>query len=446
VFDIQQGVAIAIFIKKRGKKKAILHADLWGDRGRKYSWLKANDIKTTKWKPLKPKPEFYLLIPRDERLLKGYEKYPKVTDIFPVNSVGVVTSRDNFAVDFEEGVLKRRVMQFRDKKMPDDIIGQAYGLKDKANWSLHAARQAVMEDDDWEQAITKILYRPFDERWIYYHDAVIERSRKEVMRHMLKENLGLITNREVNGQFRHAFCADKIINDCAVSSLTRERSYLFPLYLYVEANKPKKKRTLGATLMLFEPAAPYFVKKPNIDEALIKKLAAAYKKEPSPEETFHYIYAVLYSETYRKKYAQFLRTDFPRVPFTKDYGLFTKMSGKGERLCRLHLLNSPELDTPVARFQGKGDKRVAKPVFDEKAGRIYINDERYFEGVSPEVWGYKIGGYQVSEKWLKDRKEKELSLDESQAYCRVLTSIQKTMGVQKSIDEDYDDVEGTAIS
>jgi predicted helicase len=450
VFDIQQGVAIAIFIKKmplasplaKGGIKSgskVFHSELWGLREKKYDWLNTHDVTTTKWKKLSPKSEFYLFFPRDEKLSSVYERYMKITDIFLVSSVGIVTSRDEFVIDFDRDRLRRRILQFRDKKLPDEIIQQTYKLKDKTNWILRDARESVAKDTDWDQTITKILYRPFDERWIFYHEAVIERSRKEVMQHMLKENLGVITNRQVNAEFKHALCTNSIINDCTVSLETRERSYLFPLYIYQV--KDKKKRSFSGAMMLFEPKADYGVKKTNLSTKVIDELSKAYKKTPSPEEIFYYIYAVLYSETYRTKYAAFLKIDFPRVPFTKDYKLFKKMSDYGNMLADLHLLKSPELDSPIARFQGKGDNRVKKLKYDDKAGVLYINKEQYFEGISQDVWNYQIGGYRVCDKWLKDRKERILSLDEIQTYCRIVTSIQKTIEIQKAIDLIFDKLE-----
>ena len=151
------------------------------------------------------------------------------------------------------------------------------------------------------------------------------------------------------------------------------------------------------------------------------------------------------SETYRTKYAEFLKIDFPRVPFTKDYKLFRKMSEYGNRLVNLHLLKSQELDSPIARFQVEGNNRVEKPKNDDKAGRVYINKEQYFEGISGKVWGYQIGGYQVCDKWLKDRKERILTLDEIQTYCRIVTATQKTIEIQKAIDEVYEVVEKEII-
>ncbi len=443
VFDIQQGVAIAVFIKKKGLKKKISHSELWGVREDKYDWLNKHDIKTTKWKKINPASEFYLFIPRDEGLLKLYDTYPKITNIFPVNSVGIVTSRDGFVIDNDKEVLKRRIRMFKDKKLPDEIIRQTFKLHDTSKFKLEDAREAVRKDDDWEQAITKILYRPFDEKWIFYHDAVIERSRKEVMRHMMKENLGLMTNRQVNGKFRHALCTDTIINDCTVSLETRERSYLFPLYLYQKERSPRERFTFGRAIMLFEPQAEYDVKMPNLSSALTEALSKIFKKEPAPEQIFYYIYAVLYSDIYRTKYAEFLKIDFPRIPFAKDYKLFSKMAAYGEKLVKLHLFKSPEPDKPAVRFKGKGDNRVEKLKYEQR--RLYINKEQYFEFIEPEIWNYQVGGYQVCEKWLKDRKERILSLDDIKHYLKVVTAIEKTVKIQNEIDRIYPQVEEDVI-
>jgi hypothetical protein len=471
VFDIQQGVAIALFIKKKRhsiKKKhhpepvegcKVYHSEIWGLREEKYGWLLKNDIKKTKWKSLTPKSGFYLFIPREERLLKAYEKFMKVTDIFPVNSVGIVTSRDDFVIDADREALKRRIRMFRNDKMPDEIIRESFHLKDKPNWKLKDAREKIRKEENWEDSITKILYRPFDTQWIFYHDSLIERSRKDVMRHMMRENIGLITVRQVaEGVFNHALPATNIV-ESRITLSNKGIGFLFPLYIYTAKEKPKKRFTFGSAFMLFEPDAEYLVKKPNISVDLMNLLDKAFKKLPSPDEIFHYIYAVLYSNTYRTKYAEFLKIDFPRVPFTKDYKLFKKMSEYGKRLVDLHLLKSPELDSPIVRFQGKGDNRVEKvrPSLRGKAEAIskdeilrsarndsldvFINKTQYFEGIPPEVWAYQIGGYRVCEKWLKDRKGKILSLDEIQTYCRIVTAIKKTIELQKTIDAVYNDLE-----
>ena len=232
--------------------------------------------------------------------------------------------------------------------------------------------------------------------------------------------------------YNYAFCVHDIIDNRFFIS-NRGICSVFPLYLYTKSEKKNLLTHLDKD-----------DKQTNIKPEMFNSLSKAYKKEVSPEEIFYYIYAVLYSETYRTKYAEFLKIDFPRVPFTNDYKLFKKMSDYGNMLTDLHLLKSPELDSPIARL-GKGDNRVKKLKYDDKAGVLYINKEQYFEGISQDVWSYQIGGYQVCDKWLKDRKERVLSLDEIQTYCRIVTAINQTIEIQKSIDEIYEDLEREII-
>lgn len=447
VFDIKQGVAIALFIKERNVKEKckVYHYEKWGLRENKYDWLLKNDMHTTKWKKLSPKTEFYFFIPRDEKLSKTYEKYLKVTDIFPVNSVGIVTSRDNFVIDFNKESLKARIMVFRNKAVSDEIIRRSFNLKDKSNWELKEKREKIIDDKDWEKSVTRILYRPFDIQWIFYHDDVIERSRMEVMQHMMNENLGLITSRQAQNGFRHVFVSEKIIEFNLTGTAGKYGSgYLFPLYLYPQKNNPKK-RSSSSTMMLFEPKADYNVKRPNLSKALLEQLAISFKKDPIPEQIFYYIYAVLYSNIYRTKYAELLKVDFPRIPFTKDFKLFQKMSDMGKKLTELHLLKSKSLSNPISKFQGDGTGIVEKPEYYEKEKKVFINKEQYFEGIVKEVWEYQIGGYQVCDKWLKDRKGKSLTLEDIRHYCKVVTALKKTIEFQKDIDNLYPKVEKRLI-
>ena len=210
------------------------------------------------------------------------------------------------------------------------------------------------------------LYRPFDSRYVCYRPELIDRDRHDIMQHFVKENLGLVVMRQYLYEpvktYNYVFCVDKL-SDRRLFISNRGAGFIFPLYLYRKKDNPKKS-SITNIMLLFEPEADYGVKKPNLSPALIEELSKTFKKDPSPEEIFYYIYAVLYSETYRTKYAEFLKIDFPRVPFTKDYKLFKKMSEYGNRLVDLHLLKSPELDSPIARFQGKGDNRVKKPRYE----------------------------------------------------------------------------------
>jgi predicted helicase len=208
-----------------------------------------------------------------------------------------------------------------------------------------------------------------------------------------------------------------------------------PLYSNPTPNKPN----------LFSQHESGGERVPNIAPKVIEALKAAFKKQPTPEEIFYYIYAVLYSNAYRKKYAEFLKTDFPRAPFTKDYKLFNKLAENGEELVELHLLKSKKLIKPIARCEGSGDLRVVKLSYDAKEKRVYINPEKYFAGVPPEVWGYHIGGYQVSEKWLKDRKGKGLSSEQVAHYTKVVTAIAETISIQRFLDDLFEKVETSLL-
>ena len=445
VFDIQQGVAIGIFVKTKSNKqrpkkikKKILHSEIWGTREEKYEWLRAHNITNTEWTQLQPKPDYYLFKPRDEDLLSFYEKFSKITDIFPVNSVGIVTARDDFAVAFDRNVLERRIRQFVDKNLPDEVIKYTFNLYDTSKFKLSESRKEVMQEPNWQKHIVKLLYRPFDERWVFYHDSVVERTRKEVMQHMLMgENLGLITIRRSRSPetWRFAFISNTIISGAtSISSL--DINYLFPLYLYTKQEKPKKKSVKLSSWLIFEPRADYSIlRKPNISGEIFEKLAVLYNEMPSPEKILYYIYAILFSNTYRTKYAEFLKIDFPRIPFARDYSVFNKIARLGERLANLHLLKDSV--RPGAKFQGTGDSKVDKIEYDANTGRIYINSENYFEGIEPDVFDYFIGGYRVCEKWLKDRKNRELSLEDVQSFCKIVGVLRETIQIQSEIDNIY---------
>jgi predicted helicase len=259
---------------------------------------------------------------------------------------------------------------------------------------------------------------------------------------MLHDNLGLITVRQVaEGIFDHAYCSDTIV-ESRITLSNKGIAYLFPLYLCSEKDNPKS-RSSGSTFMLFEPKADYEVKKPNLSPTIIEQLLKNYKRTHSPEQIFFYIYAVLYSNIYRTKYAEFLKIDFPRVPFPKSYKLFIKMSAYGKRLVDLHLLKSVDLKSKSIKLQGKGEKKVEKIKYEKR--KVFINKAQYFEGIAPEVWEYQIGGYQVCDKWLKERKGITLSLNDIKHYCEVITAIQKTIEIQKAIDKIYPEVEKETI-
>jgi hypothetical protein len=447
VFDIRQGTAIAIFVKKENEKGCkIYHTDLFGLRETKYDWLDSHRLRAKNYEKIQPETPWYFFIQRNTKGIEHYNEWMKVNEIFPVNVTGIVTARDEFAIDFEKSTLKSRIMEFRNKSLPDDFIKQSFELSENYMWKVSDARKSLIADEKWEDFFEIILYRPFDKRHIYLHDSVTWRPRKNVMRHMLKENICLITPKRVETKipWSHAFVSDEIIDHVAVSLKTID--YCFPLYLYEEDEKEKKPtRKFGTYLALFEPLTPYGKKEkvPNIAPIVFELLQKAYKKNITPEQVLHYVYAVLYSNTYRKKYAEFLKIDFPRIPFTSDFKVFLQMAELGEELTELHLRFDKIESKHIVRYFGKGSNVIEKITYDEKAKRIYINKTQYFEGVSQSVWEYHIGGYQVLKRYLDWRKGRELN--EYQTYCKIVAAITLTIPLQKKIDTVFQKAEKNVI-
>ncbi len=271
---------------------------------------------------------------------------------------------------------------------------------------------------------------------MFYHPDAIDFGRPEVLKNLFESNISLLVSRQVGNNFRHAFVTNKINNFNNIDTAGRFGSgYNFPLYLYP---------TISKTDLFHEHETGE--RTPNIARRVFDGLTMAYGKTPSSENILHYIYAVLYAPAYRETYAECLKIDFPRIPFTADRELFGELAGLGRRLSGLHLLESDELDPPSARFMGEGDGRVAKNKakgfrYDQEEERVWINPGQYFGPVPPEVWEYRVGGYQVPEKWLKDRKERILSLEEIRTYCRIVTALGRTIEIQRAIDELYPAVE-----
>jgi predicted helicase len=444
VFDIQQGVSLVIFVKrqKKGKGCRVLYQDIYGLREDKYTNLRQTDVNSSKWIELKPEPPYYFFVEKDFSFQTQYDGFIAIADIFRKYSFGITTARDHFVVGFTEQEIKRRLLTFTGE-LPDEVVGPALDLKDTVDWNMGTVRAAIRKAD-WKKSFKPYSYRPFDERIISYLPELIERDRLEIMQHIMdKNNLVLsLTRRLRDPEWRHVLTTSRITDKTLLSS--RDNCYCFPLYLYQSDRRVKKDLTKNI-LMLFEPGAEYEAKSSNIYPEIAGILSRHYKKSSTPEEIFYYIYAVLYSETYRTKYAEFLKIDFPRIPFTRDYELFMKLAEYGKALVDLHLLKSSELDHPISKCQGDCEAKVEKPQYDDKLKRVYANKDLFFENVSSEMWNYQIGGYQVCDKWLKDRKGRSLSVEEIRVYCKIVTAIQKTIEIQTAIDELHEEVEKAVI-
>jgi hypothetical protein len=446
VFDIRQGVAIAFFINRGGKETrgTVRHADLWGAREAKYAWLDAYDLKHTDWRDVKPASPFHLFVPRDEAGSQRYQEFMRVAEVFPLNGVGMTTARDEFVIGTQKSSLINRVCLFKHNKGSDDELHRYFSIRRKKGWSIRRAWKMLQEltDTQLTEHFVPVLYRPFDVRWIFYHDSVVWRTVKRVMRHMLAgENVALLVSRQVLSDFRHAFVSETVTNFNNIDIAGRFGSgYQFPLYLYPTADQQD--------LFAHHDSSE---RRPNLNPKVVTALAAAYGAEPTPEQIFHYVYAVLYAPSYREKYAEFLRMDFPRIPFTTGREAFQSLARLGERLAGLHLLKSPELDPPACRFEGVGDSRIVK---GRKAGlryepgeqRVYPNTTQYFAPVPEAVWTYQVGGYQVCEKWLKDRQERRLEVDDIRTYCRIVTALGLTISIQQEINALYPQAESKTVA
>ncbi|GAG72016.1 unnamed protein product, partial [marine sediment metagenome] len=333
VFDIQQGVAIGLFIKKSdGSTPAkVYHADLWGlcgewpdpQHGTKYHTLSESDITMTDWTEIQPTGPFYIFALRDESLMAEYEHGWKITDAFPVSSTGVQTSRDDLVLDFSVDRLRARISDVRDISLPDSTVIDKYNIREMSFWNVSEARKSLAGDKEWESRFISCLYRPFDVRPLFYSVAVVHRTRDEVMRHLTKQNQVLCVGRagQATGsaEWDVAFCGSQPVD---LNIFYRGGSQCFPLFLYPAEGE-----------MQFEEG-----RRPNLNPEFIKavsdKLGLKFVSDVKgdltasfgPENVFNYAYAVFHSPIYRSRYAEFLKVDFPRLPLTSDKELFKTLT------------------------------------------------------------------------------------------------------------------------
>ena len=436
VFDIQQGVAILLAARYKDHKgpAAVYYADLWGDRSRKYDVLNTTTAAETKWERLTPSAPNYLFVPAQDAPLE-YSTYWSLPDIMPLNSSGITTARDAFSLDFEKGNLSKRIVDFVGNTLTDADIALTYDLQENYAWNLPTARQDLRATlgthptkDELSQRIAPLLYRPFNNRYIYYDDSIVWRTRRKVMEPMLEpDNVCLIATR---------FTKDKW--GCLVSSgLTGHKalsgydvSYCFPLFM----GKPGTKMFSGG-------------KGANFSASFLHDLGSKMRLthiegEPIPEglnerQILGYIYAIAHCPGYIARYRAQLITDFPRIPLTSNLDLFAALAEKGQQLVALHLLrveDAPQLDSFITQFAVVGSNEVTKVKYDAAKQRVSINDEQYFAGLPPETWNFCVGGYQVLEKWLKDRKGRPLTFDDIRHWQRTAVALTETQRLMREID------------
>lgn len=420
VFDIQQGVSIVVMVKRRVHEKDrlsadVFHRDLWGSRTRKYERLQSDNLYSKNYEIVNPIEPYYFFVPKDFKAQKTYEEGFRISAFMPVNGSGVKFRKDNLLVknNYKRSDVTKMIADMN--RLDSELILRKYTVKETVDWKIAEKRKYFKNNDS---NIVAINYRPFDTRFAYYpmgqiHN-IIPRGdhRRNLMKHMVDgKNLAFNVCRQLSGQhFAHISVSDKILDLNSVSLQTKEQSYCFPLYLYPVEQDLDQRRGI------------------NFDEKLWKKLQKLTKhaKHGTPDEfaAFDYIYGVLHCPAYRETYAEFLKIDFPRIPWPITPDEFWNVSAKGAKLRKLHLMEPAAIGATPYPFSGEGDNEVRKPRFED--GRVWINDSQYFADAPSVSWGFYIGGYQPAQKWLKDRKGRALSFEDVKHYQRILKILSET--------------------
>lgn len=420
----------------------IHHADLWGSRKVKYDWLNNHDVNDTHWQTVQPQEPFYLFVPQDNKLLPEYQSSFLVTKVFNVYASTVTTGRNHFSMSFDRDSLLERVNDLMNPTISDESIKCKYELMDVSYWTVAEARKEIQSEKNTTANVHEYCYRPFDFRFVYYHSAICERLRSEIMRHMFHDNLAFLTHRPQSpGEFTFAYCTNQIGDQCVAANKSAGggNSFQFPLYVYPHPGKMLESSPWPAGKDGRRPnLSPEFVKDfaGKLGLEFVPDGQGDLKKTFGPEDVFHYAYAVFHSPTYRSRYAAFLKIDFPRLPLTGDKKLFARLCELGAELVGLHLLERVPAAQATYPRQGGNlvDKPRYKPPAEQAVGRVYVNDQQYFEPVPPEVWDFHVGGYQVCQKWLKDRKDRALSYDDIEHYRRMTEAVRQTLRLMDEID------------
>jgi predicted helicase len=491
VFDIQQGVAIGIFVKRKSSNGAshaatVHYADLWGVREvfeqvgnerklvrGKYHWLAAHDVQTTEWTKVEPQAPLYLFSPQGREALAEYEQGYKLTSIFGTGNpkqdsgkrygLGICTHNDLLHIAWSEAELINRVQQLASETIPDSVILETLPVSDSRYWNTHRER-AKIRKSNWRDKLLTVYYRPLDWRKIYYEPDLMEIGRggasREVMGQAKQSSRNLMVSKGYEIEtFEHILVSNAIAVHHAATR--KEGNYFFPLYLYPNDTSNASPSNIISMLDVGDFLSVSNGRRPNLAPAFIaditSKLGMGFVADGhgdldatlGPEDIFAYMYAVFHSPTYRTRYAEFLKIDFPRLPLTTNAELFRALCRLGERLVALHLMEQDGATIARPRYPIQGSNVVEKVEYreahDETVGRVYINATQYFEGVPLEVWEFHVGGYQVCQKWLKDRKGRVLDYDDVVHYQRVVTALAETIVLMERVDEAIEEGGGWPI-
>jgi predicted helicase len=440
VFDIMQGVSINILLKTGNKKSnklgKVYYYDLFGKREDKYQYLRENSIKNIPFSLLHNKAPMYFMVHKDFKVEEEYSKGFLISDLFKIFSAGIVTARDSFTIRDSENAVKDTITQFLSLENAEARMKFNLG-KDVRDWTINFAKKDLNISGPDYSKIVKISYRLFDVRFTYYTGnsrGFHCMPRGDVMKHYLQgKNLGLALCKQFKSgkKYVHCFLSDRIIESSYVSNRTSEITSTFPLFLYLETND---QQTIGENEK----------RTSNLNQEIVRQIAQKIGltftiENEDTEDTFasidilDYIYAVLHSPTYREKYKEFLKIDFPRVPYPKDKQIFWQLVKLGGELRQIHLLESPTIENFITKYPIDGDNVVNKPSYQD--GKVYINETQYFDKVPVIAWEFYIGGYQPAQKWLKDRKGRTLTYEDIRHYQKIIVALFETDKIMKEIDK-----------
>ena len=445
VFDIQQGVAVLVFSKSLKSEPGgeLLYGDIWGTRTEKYEILGSSLVQEIANIHLNPSEKFYFFRPHNDELSPEYSNWPQVSEIFQVFAGGFITARDHFVVDMDKEKLLKRIGDLRSKSLSDSEIREKYfsGMGaakypdgDTRGWKLSKAREALRRDLKWKERARSCLYRPFDERWVYWSDSMIDWPRPETNGHLLNDgNIGLVFMRQVasSSDYTH-FIVSRSPVDARACYSNKGIMSLAPLFLH-NGSTSKSQTLFSDTDEIVSNLRPNF-------KALFD-LSCNGSAHNSDQQIFDYMVGILSSEIFRKRYMSLLKIDYPRIPVPKFAELFSKVSKLGQRISLLQLL---EENVPVAeqpKFFGSKEVLVGKVALIDGVLWIDSNSNKSelgssgFKTVDETVFRFELGGYQICEKWFKDRRGQNLSQVEIDHVRKMLGSISKIIKLQAEVDE-----------
>ncbi|WP_131159140.1 type ISP restriction/modification enzyme [Helicobacter pylori] len=437
VFNIMQGVSINLFVKKAQTTKQKIHYyDVYGQRAEKYAFLAQNDLNSIEWLELTPREPFYLLIPQETPLLEEYEQGFSVQDMFQVGGTGICSKKDHVVFHKDKESLLKLLKDF--STLEPSELRRKYDIEDAEGWKLGRAIENVKKNShELEKYIALCQYRPFDYRWTYYTDkscGFLARPVYDVFKHMLPppptnpktpnqtcKNVALNIARQskMHGEWRYVMAHKELVDINLIASAgSMGVGYNYPIYQFNNPNYTEN----------FTPEFRSFIDK-------------HYNHSFEPLEVLGYIYALLYSPNYRKRYEEFLKADYPKILFTNNKDLFRVLSLLGIELIGLHVLNQESLNYSFEKlkdatigescYKEAHDCIIKKPVYNESEQRLYINHSAYFSGVSQEIYDYRIGGYCVLDKYLKSHKDERCDFDHVTNIIKIIArtiEIQKTLG------------------